>query len=77
MLIKDGVIDKCTISSTILDLVYNGYLKISKNKYDNEQVYLIKTNKNDDNLLKYEKFLIEWFIDKYGNETQVSNKCLK
>jgi len=77
MLITDGVIDECTISSTILDLVYRGYLILSKNEYDNEQIYLIKTNKNYDNLLKYEKFLIEWFIDKCGNGTQVSNKSLK
>jgi hypothetical protein len=35
--------------------------------FNNEQYSLLKTDKSTEPLLKYEKYIIDWFINKYGN----------
>lgn len=83
MLVNDGLVDETTVATTILDLIDNGYLKLKKDIQDivetnnlfskNVQITIYKTNKNTDNLLKYEKFLIDWFIDECGNGLEITN----
>ncbi len=83
MLLKDGIIDKISIAATLLDLIERGYIEISNSSnknsiFDvNKDLVLIKTNKETVDLLKYEKFLIEWFFEICGDGTKVSNKKLK
>ncbi|NMA51254.1 MAG: DUF2207 domain-containing protein [Mollicutes bacterium] len=80
-LLHDGKIDGVSLGSTIIDLVDRGYLEYIKNKdnkdkliFFHEDIKLRVTNKSQDDLLKYEKFIIEWFIFGYGNGTEVSAK---
>ena len=40
--------------------------------FKKNNIKLIKTGKAEDNLFEYEKFLISWIIDKYGNGKEVS-----
>lgn len=65
MLVFDGLIDKNTLASTILDLIDRGYLKL-KTKNRNElffkEIYIYRTNKKDDKLFDFEKYLIDWFF---------------
>ncbi len=80
LLLNDGLIDEISLSATILDLIDKGYLDIrsdensSLNKeeiFKNKNLVLIKTDKAEDDLFEYEKFLIRWMIDKYGNGKEV------
>lgn len=82
MLLTDGLIDSTSVAATLLDLVDRGYIALSKNRtkldiFQNEEIILTKTNKNQDELLKYEKFLITWFIDICGDGNKVSNIEIK
>lgn len=81
LLLNDGLIDEISLSATILDLIDKGYLDIrsdensSLNKeeiFKNKNLVLIKTDKAEDDLFEYEKFLIRWMMDKYGNGKEVS-----
>lgn len=80
ILLNDGLIDKVSMGSTIIDLVDRGYLEYSRARDENDKLLffhrgdskLIKTNKSHDDLLKYEKFLINWFIDGYGDGVEVT-----
>lgn len=85
MLLNDGRIDELSIASTILDLIDRDYLKIenvdrnkinAENFFSNKKLIIYKTDKPLDNLLKYEVFLIEWFIKYCGNGKSVSNNEL-
>lgn len=79
-LLNDGLIDEVSMGSTIIDLVDKGYLEYSRERDENDKLLffhqgnskLVKTSKSHDSLLKYEKFLIDWFIDGYGNGTEVT-----
>lgn len=82
MLLNDGKIDEKTIAATLLDLINKDYITISNNQekldiFGESEVFLIKNDKNYDELFEYEKFLIEWFIDKCGDGKQVSNLHIK
>lgn len=81
LLLNDGLIDEISLSATILDLIDKGYLDIEREKihivskediFKKNNIKLIKTGKAEDNLFEYEKFLISWIIDKYGNGKEVS-----
>lgn len=80
LLLNDGLVDKVSLAATLVDLIDRGYLVIEKYEtvkntiFRNKEIVLRKTEKNTDNLLKFEKFIIEWFIDKYGNGKEVSMK---
>ena len=60
------------------DLIDRGYLAIEKyvdikeKIFKNKEIILRKTEKKTDDLMKFEKFIIEWFIDKYGDAKKVS-----
>lgn len=67
VLLEDGNIDSYTLASTILDLADKNYLKIeSHNKEElfTKNITLSLTDKPQDNLFTYEKYLINWFFDK-------------
>lgn len=80
LLMGDGTIDGISIGSTLMDLVDRGYLEYIKGRdvddklifFHDSNTKLIKTNKEQNDLLKYEKFLIDWFISGYGNGVEVS-----
>lgn len=85
MLLKDGLIDGTSVAATLLDLIDRDYLKIinqndnqiSKlNIWDKSDMILRRTDKDTSDLLKFEKFLINWFIDICGDKKQVLNKEL-
>ena len=79
MLMYDGMIDSTALAATILDLVDKGYLEIITENvnieefFSQEKIILRKTKKTTEDLFKYEKFLIEWFIDYYGNGEEIDN----
>lgn len=82
MLLNDGKIDEKTIAATLLDLIDKGFIEISKtgeraNIFSNEEIVLTKNNKEDSELFRYEKFLLEWFFDIYGDGKNVSNLQIK
>lgn len=83
LLLNDGLVDSISLSATLLDLIDRGYLSIEKyesikeNIFKDKDVILRKTEKKMDNLLKFEKFIIEWFIDKYGDGKEISMKEIK
>ncbi len=67
LLVYDGKVDEMTLASTIMDLIDRGYLKIETimNKEDifTKDIIILRTNKNQDKLFDYEKYLINWFFD--------------
>ena len=76
VLLEDGNIDSYTLASTILDLADKNYLKIeSHNKEDlfTKNITISLTDKPQDNLFTYEKYLINWFFDK----PQITSENLK
>lgn len=85
ILVNDGLIDEVSMGSTIVDLIDKGYLEYYKerneddklNFFHSEDSKLIKTAKPHDDLLKYEKFIIDWFIDDYGNGIEVTASQVK
>lgn len=82
MLLNDGKIDEKTIAATLLDLIDKGFIEISKtgeraNIFSNEEIVLTKNNKEDSELFRYEKFLLELFFDIYGDGKNVSNLQIK
>lgn len=82
MLMNDGLIDKVSVGATLMDLIDKGYLKIKEHEEDtdffkyNDEAVLIKTNKDTGDLLKYEEFLIDWFINVCGDGNKVTKKEL-
>ena len=82
MLMNDGLIDKVSVGTTLMDLIDKGYLKIKEHEQDNDffkyndEAVLIKTNKDTIGLLKYEEFLIDWFINVCGDGSKVTKKEL-
>ena len=66
LLVYDGKVDEMTLASTIMDLIDRGYLKIETimNKEDifTKDIFILRTNKNQDKLFDYEKYLINWFF---------------
>ena len=84
LLLNDGLIDEKSLVSTIVDLIDKGYLEIRRGEkevedktdlFRNREISLYKTNKSTKELLRYEKFVIDWFIEKYGDGKQVSSRC--
>lgn len=80
LLLNNGLVDKVSLTATLLDLIDRGYLCIEKYEnikdtiFKNKEIILRRTEKKTDDLLKFEKFIIEWFIDKYGNGKEISMK---
>lgn len=80
LLLNDGLVDSISLSATLLDLIDRGYLAIKKhgdvkeNIFKDKDIILRRTEKKMDNLLKFEKFIIEWFIDKYGDGKEITMK---
>lgn len=65
ILVYDGLIDSETLACTILDLIDRNYLKLEKsNKNDifTKEIYIYKTDKEQNELFDYEKYLINWFF---------------
>lgn len=82
MLLNDGLIDGTSVATTLLDLIDNGYLELSRNQskqdiFNSNDITLAKTNKDQSNLLEYEIFLIDWFIDKCGDGSKITSRELK
>lgn len=67
LLVLDGKIDSKTLASTILDLIDRGYLKLettNKSEVFAKDLYISKTDKAQNELFGYEKYLIKWFFEK-------------
>lgn len=84
-LVYDGVIDEQSIASTLLDLVDRDYLSIVSEDespflkdsfFIKPNLVMKRTDKNIKDLEKFEKFLIEWFIDGYGDGISVTREQL-
>ena len=74
MLLNDGLVDENSLCATLLDLIDRGYIYYIN---DNEEKIFKRTNKDESELFEFEKFLINWLIDKYGNGTQVTETLIK
>ena len=78
LLINDGLIDSESLAATILDLVDRGYLKLSATRVDdlfNKEIFISVTDKNQDDLFDYEKYLINWLFDKNNiSSLEIKNK---
>lgn len=75
LLVYDGVIDSQSIAATILDLIDRGYLKLdvaNRESIFSNDVHIYKTNKSDNELFTYEKYLLDWFF----KDGKVSSKTL-
>lgn len=81
LLLQDGLVDEKSLAATIVDLIDRGYLDIRRKEekvndkmklFKDREIIISKTNKPTDNLLRYEKFVIKWFIEKYGDGKEVS-----
>lgn len=84
MLLNDGLIDSYSLACTILDLIDRGYLKITRENnqsnldlFMNKNLILSKTDKPTDDLLLFEKHIIDWFINEYGNRKEISSEKLQ
>lgn len=80
MLVNDGLVDKVSLVTTLMDLIDRGYLQVDRSESERQNLNdfrLIRTNKNDSELLKYEKFLIKWLFDKYDDDNIVPMKKIK
>ena len=91
MLLNDGEVDSYSLSATIMDLIDRGFLGIRRKESNSNQIDKIqffrknseelilykKENKDYDKLFKFEKFIIEWFINKEGNGQEVSSSQLR
>lgn len=67
LLTTDGKMDAKTLAATILDLIDRGYLKLESNNREDlfkKDLLISKTDKSQDDLFEYEKYLINWFFDK-------------
>lgn len=67
LLVLDGAIDAKTIACTILDLVDRKYLElecINREELFTKDLLISKTNKSQECLFEYEKYLINWFFEK-------------
>lgn len=65
LLLNDGLVDDKSLASTILDLIDRDYLSIGSFKKEdvfNKQLVISVTNKNQSDLLSYEKFVISWLF---------------
>ena len=66
LLVLDGKIDAKTLASTILDLIDKGYLTLEENNTKElftKDLLISKTNKSQEDLFGYEKYLINWFFE--------------
>ena len=85
MLLYDGQINSIAVAATLLDLIDRGYLEILRSAsghdksgfFSTEKMTLVLTKKPQDDLLRYEKYLINWFIKGYGDGKQVDNYTIK
>lgn len=86
LLLNDGLIDETSLAATIVDLIDRGYLNIAKEGIEikdrtdifrNEEIIISRTEKSTDDLLRYEKFVIDWFINKYGNGKEVTSGVVR
>lgn len=81
-LYKFREVDDDDLSATLLDLVRRKYLILDDNNSqidDKNPNYIFKLNteKDQSDLLEYEKFLIKWFIEDIGSDNQVSANQIK
>lgn len=82
MLLNDGLIDEVSLYGTLMDLIDRGYIEIISGNiekeglcdYQQNELILRKTDKNTDELLKYEIFTIDWLIHKYSLQDEISSK---
>ncbi len=66
LLVSDGKIDDRTLASTILDLIDRGFLNLESNNREEmftKDLLISKTNKSQEDLFDYEKYLIDWFFE--------------
>lgn len=71
MLLNDGLVDETSLCATWIDLIDRGYINLRR---ENEELIFSRTDKEEKELLEFEKFLIYWFIDKYGNRKEINSK---
>lgn len=83
MLLKDGLVDELSVASTIADLIDRKYLEIEGVERVNNlfkpdaNITLKRTEKSDNDLLAFEKYLIDWFINICGDGKTISSKQLR
>ena len=66
LLVSDGKIDDRTLASTILDLIDRGFLNLESNNREEmftKDLLISKTNKSQEDLFDYEKYLIDLFFE--------------
>ena len=76
MLLNDGLVDDMSLAAPILDLIDRGYLSINtikKEEFFSKQFIISTTNKDQSDLLSYEKFVITWLF----NNGSISSDDLK
>ena len=86
MLLTDGKIDAKSLASTILDLIDRGYLELKRDDNSKEfskldifkkgNIELYRTEKEINDLLSFEQYLIDWFINKCGDGKKITSKQL-
>jgi uncharacterized membrane protein len=79
MLTHDGLIDDCSIAATILDLIDRKYLELTKSTkkeflFNNTEIFVKKSNKDTNDLLLYEQYLIDWITKSSKNVKNMSQK---
>lgn len=74
-LLQEQGLNRNSVTATIINLAVNGYLKIEELKktwiFSSKDYKLIRTIKKDDNLYKYEKFILDKLF-KRGDEVKLS-----
>lgn len=70
MILNDGLIDEVSLVATLVDLIDKGYINFVRKE---KEMIFSKTNKSYENLLDFEKFLIFWLFDKYGDGNEVTS----
>lgn len=81
LLVYDGQVDARTITSTILDLIKRGYLKLDFGNIEDifkKEIYISTTDKDQSSLFDFEKYLMSWlFTNDRISSYELKNKLNK
>jgi uncharacterized membrane protein YgcG len=76
-LLMDEVVNPAAISATVVDLAVRGYLRIEEDPFDTDgdkpDWRLVKLKPADNDLLEYERVLLEGLFGSRGGSVQLSN----
>jgi uncharacterized membrane protein YgcG len=76
-LLMDEVVNPAAISATVVDLAVRGYLRIEEDPFDTDgdkpDWRLVKLRAADNDLLEYERVLLEGLFGSRGGSVQLSN----